>query len=63
MIKRIDKKVIKKLNIPFGSKIAAKDVFKLINYHFKTKMDTKGICSGCSWNEKCSWYLSKKMSL
>jgi len=59
MIKRVDKKVIKKLKIDCGTKISPKEIISLTNQVFKTHGDLKGICSSCSWKEKCLWYISK----
>lgn len=59
MIKRTDLKVIKKLEINYGTKIGFESIIKLTNQIFKTKKDLKGICGNCRWKEKCLWYLSK----
>ncbi len=59
MIKRMDKRVIKKLKIDNDTPIMYEDIAELVNRSFKTIEDLKGICSGCQWKDKCSWYLQK----
>lgn len=59
MIKRVDKKVIEKLKVDCGTEITFKEVISITNQVFKDHNDLKGICSNCTWKEKCLWYLSK----
>jgi hypothetical protein len=60
MIKRIDKKVIKKLKIDYNTIMGAKSIISLTNQVFKTSKDIHEICGNCRWKKKCLWYLSKK---
>jgi hypothetical protein len=62
MIKKVDRKVIQKLKIDYGTKISFKDAILLINQIFKTQKDFEEICANCRWKEKCLWYISKPES-
>jgi hypothetical protein len=59
MIKRIDRKVIKKLEIDYSTIISAESIISLTQEVFKTQKDVQGICRNCRWKKKCLWYLSK----
>lgn len=59
-IKQMDKRVIKKLGINYGTEIKAKDIPIITNRTFKNLKNLKGICNNCKWKDKCLWYLSKK---
>lgn len=58
-IKKLDKRIIRKLEIGYDATLISGDIAELVNGCFKTIEDLKGICSGCQWKDKCSWYLQK----
>ena len=59
MIKRVDKKVLKKIGLEAGISTSAETIFSLINEKFKTYEDVQEICRNCSWRKKCLWFLEK----
>jgi hypothetical protein len=59
IIKRMDRKVLKKLGLEVGTNISAFSIFSLVNERFKTYSDIQDICGDCKWNEKCLWFISR----
>lgn len=59
MIKKMDKRVLKKLGIDNDTEISVSKVISLTKKIFKTHKDIQSICGNCNWKEKCLWYTSR----
>jgi hypothetical protein len=58
-IKRMDTKVLEKLELCNGDIFEVEEIFNIINKRLKTNFDVIEICGNCSWREKCLWFLEK----
>jgi hypothetical protein len=57
-IQSMDIQVLKKLGIADGHFGQVKNLFSQVKEALNKIEDVEDICGGCSWKDKCSWYLS-----
>jgi hypothetical protein len=58
-IKRMDIKVLEKLELSGETILEGKEIFSFVNKKLGP-MDVQEICGNCSWKEKCLWFLEKR---
>lgn len=60
VVKIMDDIVISKINIQSGEVLLYQKLENKVLQSFKSKKDLQGVCSNCSWNNICKWYLTRK---
>jgi len=60
-IKKMDKNVLKAIDVPQNAIIKYSAAIEKINDTFKNRSQLENICGNCRWIEVCLWYLSLKM--
>lgn len=55
-VRRLDRRVLAKLQVDAGSIFTAKEIFARVNTMLAEIGDVGDICGNCSWQEQCLWY-------
>jgi hypothetical protein len=58
----MDMYVLAKIDLKGRSRGKAKNIFSIVNAKLRDNSDVQRLCGGCSWKEKCLWFISRKES-
>ncbi|MGC8729073.1 MAG: DUF1284 domain-containing protein [Elusimicrobiales bacterium] len=59
-VKIMDDIVLNKMGIKPQEVLNWREAENKVLSRFKLKKDLEGVCSDCSWNDICKWYLTRK---